>query len=262
MRTGLLTALSRTWLVWCLAELGEFAEASAHAEHSVRLADEADGNDPLRLMLATTAIGCLWLRRGEGLRALHALERYRNVERAGNFKVWSASVTSTLGYALASCGRLTEAIALLRDAVDQSSAMNARFSHSLRLAYLGEALLLAGRAKDALELAKQALDHAVTCRERGNEAYARRLVAEATAALDVVGSDATVDAYRAAIQMAVDLGMHPLLARCHDGLGKVYKRSARSREAAEHVIIAGALRRAMGIADPVLECRHSREDNQ
>ena len=255
LRSGLLTALSRTWLVWCLAELGEFAEATAHAEHSVKLVDEADGNDPLWVMLATAAVGCLWLRRGEGLRALHALERYRNVERAGNFKVWSASVTSTLGYALVSCGRLDEAIALLREAVDQSSAMSARFSHSLRLAYLGEALLLAGRADDALELAKQALDSAVTCRERGNEAYARRLLAEATAALGFVDIDAAVDAYRAAIQLAVDLGMHPLLVRCHDGLAQFYERSARPREAAEHLMIAGALRRAMGMGPGNLRAR-------
>src|SRR5262249_18239681 len=205
-RAGLLTVLSRTWLVWCLAELGEFPEGIAHAEEGVRLAEDASDQDPFRVMLAQLALGRAWLRKGEGFRALPALERCREVERAGNFKVWSPSISSTLGYALLSCGRLDEAIGLLRESIDQASSMNTRFGHSLRLAYLGEALLLSGRADEAALHAVEALEVATTSRERGHEAYARRLLAEAVAARDATSIDAAVAAFHAAIGVAENSG--------------------------------------------------------
>jgi tetratricopeptide (TPR) repeat protein len=246
-RAGLLTVLSRTWLVWCLAELGEFSEGIAHAEEAVRLAEDASGEDPFRAMLAHLALGRVWLRKGEGLRALPALERCRELERVGNFKVWSPSVASTLGYALVSCGRLEEAIGLLRESIDQASSMNTLFGHSLRLAYLGEALLLSGHADEAVGHAVQALEVATACRERGHEAYARRLLAEATAAREVADVDAAVTAYQAAIELVDELRMRPLLAQCHEGLGRLYQRSARHREADEHLTTAADLCRNMGM---------------
>jgi tetratricopeptide (TPR) repeat protein len=246
-RAGLLTVLSRTWLVWCLAELGEFSEGIAHAEDGVRLAEAASGEDPFRVMLAHLALGRVWLRKGEGLRALPALERCRELERVGNFKVWSPSVTSTLGYALVSCGRLEEAIGLLRESIDQASSMNTLFGHSLRLAYLGEALLLSGHADEAVGHAVQALEVATACLERGHEAYARRLLAEATAAREVADIDAAVTAYQAAIELVDELRMRPLLAQCHAGLGRLYQRSARHREADEHLTTAADLCRDMGM---------------
>ena len=246
-RAGLLTVLSRTWLVWCLAELGEFSEGIAHAEEGVRLAEDASGEDPFRAMLAHLALGRVWLRKGEGLRALPALERCRELERVGNFKVWSPSVTSTLGYALVSCGRLEEAIGLLRESIDQASSMNTLFGHSLRLAYLGEALLLSGHADEAVGHAVQALEVATACRERGHEAYARRLLAEATAARESADIDAAVTAYQAAIELVDELRMRPLLAQCHEGLGRLYQRSARHREADEHLTAAADLCHDMGM---------------
>jgi len=41
--------------------------------------------------------------------------------------------------------------------------------------------------------------------------------------------------YRETIAIAVDLGMRPLVAHCHLGLGKLYRRTGKREQAQEHL---------------------------
>lgn len=45
-------------------------------------------------------------------------------------------------------------------------------------------------------------------------------------------------AYREALKMAHEMGMRPLIARCHQGLGLVYRRMGKRKKVREHLTTA------------------------
>jgi hypothetical protein len=47
--------------------------------------------------------------------------------------------------------------------------------------------------------------------------------------------------------LATELGMRPLVAHCHLGLGKLYRRTGKSEQAQEHVTTAMTMYREMGM---------------
>ena len=53
--------------------------------------------------------------------------------------------------------------------------------------------------------------------------------------------------YRAALALAEQLGMRPLIAHCHLGLGTLYRRSAKPEPAREHLATAASMYRDMGM---------------
>jgi Tetratricopeptide repeat len=51
--------------------------------------------------------------------------------------------------------------------------------------------------------------------------------------------------YRQALALASELGMRPLLAHCHLGLGTLYRRTGKREQAHEHLTTAMTLYREM-----------------
>ena len=51
--------------------------------------------------------------------------------------------------------------------------------------------------------------------------------------------------YRQALARADELGMRPLAAHCHFGLGKLYRRTGKREQAREHLTTARTLYRQM-----------------
>jgi uncharacterized protein HemY len=51
--------------------------------------------------------------------------------------------------------------------------------------------------------------------------------------------------YRQALALAEELGMRPLVAHCHLGLGKLYRRTGKHQEAQEHLTTATTMYREM-----------------
>ena len=245
-KSGLLSVLSRVWLVWCLAELGEFA--TELGEGQVRLADSASPRDPFQRMLAYLAVGRLHLRRGDIPRAIELLEKCREAQRLGNFDVWSASISSSLGYGYLLGGRLDDAVALLTEAMEQGNSTKSMFGYSLRLAYLAEALLLTGRSEEALHHARGALEAARSQREQGHEAYVLRLLADIAAQQDPVDAAAAAAAYQRALELTEQLGMRPLMAQCHLGLGRLGQRTGQEQLTGRHFTAATAMFRDMGMS--------------
>ena len=118
-------------------------------------------------------------------------------------------------------------------------------NHPLLLAYLGEAHLLAGRPDDALAVARRALDLAHRQKERGNEAWVLRLLGEIAAQADPPDLESAEAHYRQALARADELGMRPLVAHCHLGLGKLYRRTGDRAKAGEHLATATTMYREM-----------------
>jgi tetratricopeptide (TPR) repeat protein len=191
---------SRSFLVWGLAELGEFAEGLARGEEAIRIAEAADR--PFSLIQASFGVGFLHLRKGDLVRAIAVLERGLAVCRASNLQALAFhGVASFLGSAYVLSGRLAEALPLLERVVTQTASMGAMFDHLLGAVPQGD------RA-------------------------------------DVERAEAW---YHQAIALAEELGMRPLVARCHLGLGKLYRRAGMQPQAVKHLTTAATMLREMDI---------------
>jgi len=97
-----------------------------------------------------------------------------------------------------------------------------RTFHARSLAALGEAYLLKGRPDDALPLAYRALDVARRYYECGNQAWALRLLGESATTRDQASVVPAEEYSRQALTLGEGLGMRPLVAHCHLGLGTLY----------------------------------------
>jgi tetratricopeptide (TPR) repeat protein len=149
------------------------------------------------------------------------------------------------GSAYALVGRVAEALPLLEQAVEQAAATRRLSRQARRIAWLSEIYLLAGRLDETMERAVQALDLARTPQERGNQAWALRLLGEIAAHHDPLEVESAAAHHRQALALAEELGMRPIQAHCHHGLGTLYLKTGRLEQARAELTTAIALYRAM-----------------
>jgi class 3 adenylate cyclase/tetratricopeptide (TPR) repeat protein len=218
--TGLPSVMSRTWLVWCLADLGAFDEGAAWGGEAVRLAEAVD--HPFSLTQAYSRLGGLYLCKGDLHQAIPALERSLELCQIANILTWFPTVAAPLGYAYTLAGRLAEALPLLQQAAAQDTSGGISAGHARWVAYLSEAYLLTGHMGEATGLARSALTFARDLQAQGNEAYALRLLGEIHAHQEPLAVETAEAAYRQALALAEERGMRPLLAHCHLGLGTLF----------------------------------------
>jgi class 3 adenylate cyclase/tetratricopeptide (TPR) repeat protein len=239
-----LGVIETAYLGWSLAELGEFTEATRRTEESLRRADVLE--NPLAVIQACMGVGMVHLRQGNATTAMPPLERglqicYMFGLTALNFH----GVAASLGAAYALANRTAEAIPLLRKVADQSASMKLISDHLLGAIPLAEVWLDTGRTEDAAQLGRQALDLARKHKQRGHEVYALRLLGEVAARRAPADVGEAETHYRGAIGLADELGMRPLAAHCHLGLGKLYRGTGKREQAHEHLTTAIAMYREM-----------------
>jgi tetratricopeptide (TPR) repeat protein len=235
--------LSCTYLAWCHAELGTFAEGMTLGEEGLRIAEAVA--HPGSLMWAYHGIGLLSLRQGDLPQALLRLERAMDLCQDTDFPVWFPPLAGALGAAYILNGRVADAVPLLTQALGQATAMETVFMQALCSLSLGEAQMLAGRAEEAYPLAENALTLARAHQEHGHEAYALHLLGKVAAHSDPPEAAEAVTRYQQALALATELGMRPLMAPCHLGLGTLYTRMHRVEQARTELSTAIAMFRAM-----------------
>ncbi len=228
---------------WCLAELGEFASASAADDEGIRIA-EAVGQ-PYSLVVAYFGAGHVQLVKGEFARSLFWLERSLDLCRGENFAYLFGWVASSLGQVYAHIGRIAEGAALLRQSLEQSTAMKIMARYPRLETLLGEMHLLALEHDEALAVTLHAIELTRTHGQRGVEAEALRILGDIKVTADPPDPDAAAAAYRSALALAEDLEARPLVAHCHLGLGKLCGRIGQSELAREHLTTAATLYRVM-----------------
>jgi Tetratricopeptide repeat len=77
------------------------------------------------------------------------------------------------------------------------------------------------------------------------EAFACHLRGEIAAHPDRWLPETAESCYHRALALAEPRGMRPLLAHCHLGLGKLYRRAGKREQAHEHLTTAAAMYREM-----------------
>jgi tetratricopeptide (TPR) repeat protein len=234
---------SRARLAWGHAELGRFAEGRALGEEGLRIAEAVA--HPASLMMAFWGVGLLSLRQGNLLRALPVLERAVGLCQEVDLPVWFPWTAAALGAAYTLAGRVADAVSLLTQALEQNAALERVDLQAICNLSLGEAQLLAGCLEEAQALTERALALARAHQERGNEAYALRLLGDLAARREPPESALAEAHYQQALTLAEALGMRPLQAHCHRDLGTLYAKTGRSEQARAELSAAAALYRAM-----------------
>jgi tetratricopeptide (TPR) repeat protein len=243
--TGLPAVLSRTWLVSCLADLGEFDDGTARGNEAIQIAESAEHT--FSLTQAYYALGTLWLRQGDLLQAIPALEHGLKLCQSATISTWFPTIAAALGYAYTLSGRMTEALPLLQQAVAQDTSKGVSAGHARRIAYLSEAYLLAGRIDEATELTTNALAFARALKARGYEASALWLLGEIRAHQEPLAGEAAEACYQQALTLAKELGMRPLQAHCYLALGTLSTKRDKQAQARVDLSAAAALLQVMGM---------------
>jgi tetratricopeptide (TPR) repeat protein len=220
---------SRVWLSQALSALGAFAEGRGYGEEALRLATLADrGNTPI---IAHSCLGHLYLTQGDREHAIRVFDQGLALGRASGDRTNLRWILAGLGAASSLQGRLAEGRALLEEAISESIRTGALSNYSRWVAWLSEVCRLEGCGEEAWQHARQALDLARQQKERGNEAFALHQLGVVHAHAeppDVARAEAH---YQQALALAEALGMRPLQAHCHCGLGTLYAKIDRRQHA-------------------------------
>jgi tetratricopeptide (TPR) repeat protein len=243
--------LSGGFLGMALAERGEFAEAMRVAEQA--MAHAADLGTSFAGSMAHWTIGMVRARQGFLASAVVALETACRGAQSHEIHSLSPWVEADLGYAYALSRRTREAVPLLERALERGAA-EVKAGQSLRMTYLGTTHLIDDRPSAAADCAGHALARAQS--ERGWEAYAHVLAAQAAAHPSTLDAESAARHYGDALSLAERLGMRPLLARAHQGLGRLYRETGKPVEARDHLVAAAAMYEDLGIP-PATDGRHA-----
>ena len=154
---------------------------------------------------------------------------------------------AALGLAYALEGRIDAGLALVEHGVEQLVAKGRPRALVFAVSCLSQAYLLAGSLEEACQCATQAVELARQYRQRGNQAWALWLLGESTARHEPSKVEPAVGHYRQALALAEELGMRPLQAHCHRGLGILYGTLGQQQHARRELSAAIELYRTMAM---------------
>jgi tetratricopeptide (TPR) repeat protein len=235
--------LARFYLARILGERGAFDEGGAHGEEAIRIAETLD--QPFSLICACLGLAYVKSLRGELSQAIRLLERAVAQSREWNVTYLALFGMASLGHTYAWSGRIREGVSWLEQALTAHASARIGWFHVISAVQGGEVYLLAGQVEDARACAERAMMLAHQRGERGHEAWALRLLGEIALRHTRPDVAAAETHYRAAIALASELEMRPLVAHCHLGLGKLYRRPGLRQEAQEHLATATTMYRDM-----------------
>jgi len=188
-------------------------------------------------------LGIVHICRGDAVQGVPRLESALQICREAGIKgtdIWIAGFLGA-GYMLAD--RRTEAVSLLCDTLGLAGQTRPTMS-AFVLSQLAQAYVLTGEQRRAVELAQNAVDLARRHDLKGYEAWSLYSLAK------IYAVDAPSDAqasYQQALRLAKTLGMRPIEALSHLGLGELAHQSSQQVAAREELMTAAAMFHGMGM---------------
>jgi tetratricopeptide (TPR) repeat protein len=227
------------WLAASQAELGDFPQALRAIEAAHLHANAARSSTRVT---AFWAAGMVLMRLGDAERAVTELRRGLAVAEEQEVTLWRPIVSGALGLAEAMAGDTTAARARLEETIAIGEARLPRIV-PLSMAWLAETHLLEGRIGDATTMAEKALELARTQEAHGDAVWCALLLGNiALMRGDLLHAETL---HREAHATAAAGSRRPLVAHCHLGLGKLYRRTGKHQEAQEHLTTATTMYREM-----------------
>ena len=226
--------MSRGYLALSLAWQGDFEEAAYHAEEAIQIAEtmqhwRTGGQAAFTSGLAYTV-------KGDLARAIPRLQRAQAI----NTKLGRPppGIAVCLGRAYTLAGRPEEAIPGFEAAAERWERTGWLPCISFWTGALAGAYLGAGRLADAEQTGVRAVEMARAHQERGFEADALCQLGAVVAGTEPLDAARAEQHFQDALAIAEDLGMRPVQAHCHLGLGKLYRRAGRTHDARSELNVA------------------------
>ena len=233
----------RFWLVSSLTQLGRFGEAAQYAAEMIELAEATQYANTIGLVYLGT--GSLHLQRGDWARARPLIEHTIAVLRTVNVVNLLGALAAS-AWILAQLGESSEAMNRLRESeqlIERLYATGPGAGGRGTYHSLGRACLLLGRLDEARNLGHRAVE--ANQSQPGFAAHAQHLLGDIATHPDRFDAELGEAHYRQALALAEPRGMRPLIAHCHLGFGKLYRRTGKWQEADEHLTAATTMYREM-----------------
>jgi tetratricopeptide (TPR) repeat protein len=173
------------------------------------------------------------------------LERGLALSQSADIPLQFPITASLLSAAYALAGRAVEALPLLDQMLERLATGRHMILHELVLTELSEACLLVGRVDEAGALAARLLELSHTHTGPGYQAHACRLLGEVARRREPPDVDQAAGYYRQALVLAEEIGMRPLQAHCHLGLGTLFAKVSQREQARAALSAAIDLYRTM-----------------
>jgi class 3 adenylate cyclase/tetratricopeptide (TPR) repeat protein len=239
------SVFDRCWLVLSLAQLGRFAEAAKFEAEASQLAESI--RHVHTVGQAYRAGATLRLLEGDWTKARLLTERGIATVRTGSILLHSTALALS-AWVLAQLGEASEALLRLREGeqlLEQRLAKGIVAYRSWDYHALGRASLLLGRLDEANALGGWAVEFSRG--QPGFAAYAAHLLGDIATHPDRFDAERSEAHYCQALALAGPRGMRPLVAHCHLGLGKLYRRTGKREQTQEHLTAAATMYREMGM---------------
>ena len=236
------SVFDRASLAMSLAQLGRFIEAATHEAEAIRLAEPTQ--HAYTVGWAHQAASTFRLLKGDWPKARALIDRWIAVVRAAHVVFLLPAAVASSAWALAQCGEASEALSRLREGeplLEDRAARGLFGYHGWAYHSLGRACLLLGRIDEARRLADRAVESSPG--HHGFAAHARHLLGDVATHPGRFDAERGEAHYRQALALAEPRGMRPLVAHCHLGLGKLYRRIGKRPEAQEHLTTAATMYR-------------------
>ncbi|HEV8599681.1 MAG TPA: AAA family ATPase, partial [Gemmatimonadales bacterium] len=233
----------RSRLIVCLSHLGRFAEALPHEAELIRLAEAIP--HAYSRSVAYHGASQLHFIKGDWTKAHALIERQIEALRTANIAdelphalAYSARALAQVGDASGALIRLREGERLLADQAARRRT-GTGFIHVL----LGRACLDLGLPDEAQRQADRAAAPALT--RVDFVPFGLCLLGDIATHPDRFDAERGDAHYRQALALAEPRGIRPLVAHCHLGLAKFYRRTGKRQEAQEHLTTATTMYREM-----------------
>lgn len=232
--------IARSWLVWSMAERGDFEAGLAHGAEALQIAEEV--GHPFNIAHVYYDLGYLHEIRGETDQGILVLKKAVDLVETWSLTYLSPFIKGFYGHVLALGGHHDEGKRQLEEAFELYASMRLGLFRSLVGLQRGEAYFLAGAADEALTMIKRNLALARKRGERGHEAYGLRILGDIIATSKEGNAlEAAKTSYESAINLAQSLGLRPLLANCELRLGRLLEQAGRRKAARHHIEAAETL---------------------
>jgi len=220
-----------------------FAEGAVLGEEGLQMAETLAHRVSFLWPYYGRGMMSLW--QGDLRKALPQLERAVSICHELDLPAYVPRMAAALGAAYTLDRRITEAVSLLTRTLEQCRARGRAYLEMLCRLPLGEAHMLAGHLEEAYTCAERALALAHEYQGRSHQAYALCLLGDIAARRDPPEGAAAEPHYRQALALAEELGMRPLQAHCHRGLGTLYATTGQQEPACTELSTAIEMYRSM-----------------
>jgi len=196
--------------------------------------------------MAHRAANSLHVLKGEWAKARSLIEHWIGVVRTGNVVIQLPTAFAASAWVLAHFGQTGEALERLREGeqfIERQAASGILVNRGPSYHGLGRASLLLGRLHEAWRLANHAVESSSS--QPGFAAHALHLLGDIATHPDRFDAETGEAHYRQALTLAEPRSMRPLVAHCHLGLGKLYRRTDKREQAQEHLTTAMTMYREM-----------------